>query len=312
MTETHDKLIEKPNSGLASSFKRRTKRVINKDGTFNVLRKGRKNRVIDVYQHLINCSWFLCVVYITVFYFTFNFLFAMIYSSLGDQVLSSFEGKTFGERIPDAFYFSVQTFTSVGYGGILPTNGLGNFISAIESMIGLICFAIATGVLYGRFSKPVAKMEFSDWALITPFKNGLQSLQFKIVNRRNSQMMNLEATVLYTHILEENGLSKREYKVLDLELNRILFFPLSWTIVHPIDENSPIHGKGYKEFEEEYGEFLIYIKGFDEVYGTEVNLRYSYLYDELKMNHEFVRNFETNEEGIIEIDLDKLSEVKAH
>lgn len=311
MAEELKENIKKPNSGLAASFNRKTKRVINKDGTFNVTRTGTKKRVVDVFQHLINCSWSLCFIYIIVFYFGINLAFACIYSALGNDTLSSFDDGSFLDRIPNAFYFSIQTFTSVGYGGVVPVSHLGNLVSSVEALIGLVSVAIATGVLYGRFSKPIAKLEFSKWATFSPFKNtGHNSFQFRVVNKRNSQMMNLEATVMYTRVVEKNGLVRREYKRLDLELNKILFFPLSWTIVHPIKEDSPIYGKHPEDFEAENGEFLVYIKGFDEVYGSEVNVRYSYLFNEIKHNQQFVRNFETREDGIIEMNLDAIGEIE--
>ena len=302
-------LNKENNPGLASSFKRRTKRVINKDGSFNVYRTGSKKRILDIYQHVINIKWRWFFLYVLFFYFSINFIFAIIYSALGKDALNCFGESGFINRIPCAFYFSVQTFTSVGYGGIIPMSNLANFISSIEALIGLIGFAIITGTLYGRFSKPVAKLEFSNYALVTPSESG-SSFQFKLVNRRNSQMMNLETTVIYTSIIEKNGTISRDYQRLDLRLSKILFFPLSWTVVHDIDKNSPLFGKTEQDLEEEFGEFLVHVKGHDEVYGSEVNKRLSYLYDEVKWGYGFKRNFETDEEGIINLNLDGLSDVE--
>ena len=296
-------------SGLASSFKRNTKRVVNRNGSFNVKRTGSKKRVLDVYQHVINIKWRWFFTYVVFFYFSINAFFACVYSALGRNALSGMSESNFAERIPDAFYFSVQTFTSVGYGGIVPLSGLANFVSSIEALIGLIGFAIITGTLYGRFSKPVAKMDFSDFALINTSKK-YNEFQFKLVNRRNSQMMDLETTVLYSSLVTENGEIKRDYKKLDLRLSKILFFPLSWTVAHVIDDTSPLFEKSEKQIEKEMGEFLIHVKGLDEVYGTEVSRRLSYLYTELKWGYEFERNFETDDLGIINLDLDGLNRVR--
>lgn len=300
--------ISSKDSGLASSFKRRTKRIINKDGSFNVKRTGSKRYVFDIYQHIIRVKWSLFFFYVIFFYFLINLSFALLYSSLGNDALSSFGDGGFFERIPDAFYFSVQTFTSVGYGGIIPVSGLANFISSIEALFGLVGFAIITGTVYGRFSKPVAKLEFSNHAVIN--RTGVNNeFQFKLVNRRQTHMMNVECTVIYSSLVNRDGVRTKDYVVLNLRLAKILFFPLSWTVVHEIDESSPLYGKTEQGIAEEHGEFLVHVKGLDETYGSEVNKRLSYLFNEVKWGYSFIRSFETDDDGIINLDLDQISTV---
>lgn len=295
-------------SGLASSFRRKTKRIINKDGSFNVERTGSKRFVLDIYQHIIRVKWWWFFSYVIAIYFGTNFCFALIYSALGNNALSSFNNGSFLERLPDAFYFSIQTFTSVGYGSIVPTSGLANLVSACEALVGFIGFAIITGTLYGRFSKPVAKLEFSDHAVIkTSGKHN--EFQFKLVNRRQTQMMNVSATLIYSSLIVEDEISTKDYELLDLRLSKILFFPLSWTVVHEINESSPLYRKTLDDITQEHGEFLIHVKGLDETYGTEVNKRLSYLYNEVKWGYEFVRSFDTDEDGMIKLNLDEISAV---
>ena len=156
--------------GLGFKYEGNEKRNVNKDGTFNVEKIGSVGGVRDLYQHLITISWgkFLLVLLLT--YTVLNALFALIYFSIGPESLKGINISDGFRGFMSCFYFSAQTFTTVGYGVISPQGLLTNFVASFEAMLGLLSFALATGLLFGRFSKPNAKFAFSDNILLSPYK----------------------------------------------------------------------------------------------------------------------------------------------
>ncbi len=221
--------------GFGEKFFHETKRVINKDGSFNVVRVDGGINGRDLYQFLINLSWpkFLLLVFFT--FIVINSLFALFYLFIGINHLQRAGSGSGFQSFLNAFFFSVQTFTTVGYGGILPEGILANIFAAFEAMTGLLGFALATGLLYGRFSKPSAKIIFSKNAIISPHK-GKSSLQFRIANQRHNILMELEARIMAVFIDKNKDQFTRKYYDLSLEMPSVYFLPLSWTVVHPIDK----------------------------------------------------------------------------
>lgn len=292
--------------GFGERYFNRTKRIINKDGSFNVKRTHSGFHVSDIYHYLITVDWSTFLLLLFSFFIFINLLFAFAYSLVGIQDLEGHqEGGPFLLRLLNSFFFSVQTFTTVGYGGILPGSILSNLVASFEAMSGLLGFAVATGLLYGRFSKPSSKIVFSDRAIIAPFRDG-KSLQFRIANKRSNVVMNLEARLLLMLIEKSGAEYTRRYYNLNLDLPFISFFPLSWTVVHPINEESPLLGKTYKDLEEKEAEILILIKGFDESFNQDIHVRYSYRFDEIIWNAKYIRAFTTDNDGEVILQLDKI------
>ncbi|MEL7001192.1 MAG: ion transporter, partial [Bacteroidota bacterium] len=265
------KKVQDPGTGTHYSYN--SKRVINKDGSFNVKKTGLKFTTKNAYQSLIEMSWVKFFVVIFAFLFSINGLFAFAYTLIGIHELSGVIHTHFLDEFLHAYYFSFQTFTTVGYGTLAPMGMASNMVAVLESIIGWMCFAVVTGMLYGRFSKPTARLFYSEKAIMAPYKEGL-SLQFRIANMRNSNLMEIEATVLL--VTAKKGQTSRQFSPLTLERDNILFFPLNWTIVHPIDEKSPLYGITEPELHEMDAEILIRIKGFDDTFGQTVHSRYSY------------------------------------
>ena len=201
------------------------------------------------------------------------------------------------------FFFSFQTFTTVGYGHIAPRGNLLSLIASLEAMTGLMIFAIITGLLYGRFAKPSAKILFSDNILISPFGEGM-SLQFRIVNKRKSTIMDISARVIYSY--QERGKS-RVYLPLELERSLVTLFPLNWTIVHPINEKSPIYGKMYEDISKVDTEFIIVLKGYDDTFSQDINSIHSYHYEEMIWGAKFDPMYDVNADNFVELDFSKLS-----
>jgi inward rectifier potassium channel len=295
--------------GLGEKYFRHTKRIINKDGSFNIKRTGGGLSSINAFHYLINISWTKFLLIVFAGFVGVNLFFAILYQLAGIENLTNAAAQDGLQTFLNTFFFSVQTFATVGYGGIHPTGILSNIIASLESMTGILSFALATGLLYGRFSKPSAKILFSDKAIIAPFKEG-KALMFRVANSRDNILMEMEANAMMTSLDKGDGRFIRKYFPLKLEIKFIYFFPLPWTIVHPIDEESPLYGKTAKDLEELEAELLIMVKGFDDSFSQHVISRSSYKYDEIEWDVKFVRAYTTDESGETIVDLEKVSETE--
>jgi len=254
-------------------------RSVNKDGTFNVRRKGLALvRGYELYHRLITLGGFRFLMLLLLGFLLTNALFASIYLRIGMEHFVRPGGEGLWDRLCDAFFFSTQTLTTVGYGHISPKSHLVSGVAAFESLLGLLSFALATGLLYGRFSRPHAQMCFSHHALIAPYR-GETGFMFRFVNRRSNQLIEVEATVVFTILDAATG--NRQYFTLPLERSKINLFPTSWTVVHPIDESSPLHGLSGGDLRQAQAEFIILIKAFDDTFAQTIYQRTSYIADEL-------------------------------
>jgi inward rectifier potassium channel len=289
--------------GLTQQVTGTLRRAINKDGSFNVEREGTSWRDIHPYLHLINIPLpaFLTIVFAT--YLVVNTMFACVYFALAPAQVQGNDATTPARRFLNDFFFSAHTLTTVGYGNLAPAGVTANAVAAFEAMVGLMGFALATGLLFGRVSKPSAKIGFSEQALVTPYQDRT-SLQFRIVNRRSNVLIELKASVLLMTVEGPPGQRARRYQPLTLEREGVYFFPLTWTVVHPIDESSPLNGMTAAKLEELQAELLILIKGFDDTFSQTVNTRYSYRYDEIVWGAKFSPAFHIDDQGQIVLDVD--------
>ncbi len=294
--------------GFGTKTSTQTDRLINKDGSFNIHRIEKSRwESLSVYHSLISMSWLKFNTIILGYFIVLNLFFATLYYNTGMEGLAGIESNSKFDKFVEAFYFSTQTSTTVGFGRVSPISHTANAIAAVEALIGVMGFALFTGLLYGRFSRPKAKLLFSDNAIIAPFKEG-KAFQFRLANKmRNSQMTDMHCRVTVAKFEIENGVKVRRFRPLELELKQIVFFPMSWTINHPIDENSPIYGMTEKDFEESDAEFLILLSGFDDTFSQTVNTRYSYTYRELVYGAKFISVFSDTDKGKVAQDLNKLS-----
>jgi inward rectifier potassium channel len=204
------------------------------------------------------------------------------------------------------FFFSIHTLATIGYGNIAPASLSADIVVAIESLIGLLGLALWTGLLFARFSRPMAALIFSEQAIIAPYRNQT-AFMFRLVNGRSNQMVELKATVLFSRIV--NGV--RKYDNLVLERAGVVFFPLSWTVVHPIDDKSPMFGCSRADLERTDAEVLILITGTDETFSQTVHARTSYKPDEILYGKKFASIYEPLEDGVASIDVRRLSEVES-
>ena len=295
--------------GFGTKTSAQKTRLINPDGSFNIKRieQSRWNST-SIYHALISMSWLKFNLIIFCYFIVINLIFAGTYYFAGLEGLRGIEGETEIDKFLEAFFFSTQTVSTVGFGRLSPGSHSISIIAAIESLVGLLGFAIVTGVIYGRFSRPKARIIFSKKAIVAPFKDGA-AFQFRIANKmRNSQISDIEARGTVAKLELENGVLIRRFRPLELEIKKIIFFPMTWTINHPIDENSPLYGMTAKDLLESDAEFMILLSGFDDTFSQTVSSRFSYTQEEVAYGAKFISVFGQNEEGQTTQDLNKISD----
>ncbi len=293
--------------GLTTQFNGELRRAINPDGTFNVHRRGTRLRDENLYLKMIDTTWPRFFLVVTIVFLVVNVAFAVLYLAIGIDRLQGIEPEM--SAFVNAFFFSVHTLTTVGYGNVFPRGAPANTVSAFEAATGLMVFAVMTGLLYGRFSRPSARILFSNNALIAPYQDG-NSLQFRITNARSNTLMNLEARVLLMTVVKHDGQLKREFVDLELERRKVYFLPLTWTIVHPIDSTSPLSGKTAEDLKSMSAEILILIQAFDDSFSQVVHSIYSYRNSEILWGAKFVQAFDVDPQGDLILDLDRVHELR--
>ncbi|MFY9725510.1 MAG: ion channel [Bryobacteraceae bacterium] len=294
--------------GLTQQFGAPYRRVINRDGSLNVQRKGATWRDFHPYLHLINMGWPAFLLTLFLGYVAANTAFAVGYFALGPgQLQGADAASTFG-RFVNTLFFSSHTLTTVGYGNIWPKTVAANSIAAFEALVGVLGFAVATGLLFGRFSRPSARLGFSENALIAPYQDGT-GLQFRVVNRRSNSLVEAQAQVLLMTVEREAGQPVRRYHQLALERTSVMVLALTWTVVHPIDEQSPFYGKTAADLAEMQAEIIILIKAYDDSFSQTVFSRYSYRHDEFLWGVRFAPAFHVDPAGDMVLELHKLGAI---
>lgn len=284
-------------------------RFLNKDGSVNIRRKiNDKHMGFDIYHYLITISWTKFIGLVLLSYILTNTLFALAYFVVGPEKFGGMDAITDPEKFSHLFFFSAQTLTTVGYGHIYPNSVYTSSISAIESMLGLMGFALVTGLLYGRFSKPRADIAYSVHAVIAPYR-GITGFMFRIANKRQNELIENECQLALT--ISNKETKKREFHFLSLERTKINFLAFTWTIVHPIDEQSPIYGLSYEDLLDGDAEFIILFKAINDTYSQNVYSRMSYKTQEIKWNSKFIPMKQTpNKDGSISINLNDIHEIE--
>ena len=284
-------------------------RFLNHDGTFNVERTG-LNLItsLNLYHTLLAMSWRVFLGLVLLLYFVSNVFFGLLYSSFGGQALVDTSSTPFENLFVRGFFFSVQTFATIGYGTIHPVGIVPNLLVTIESYYSLLANALITGLVFARFARPTAKIRFSEVAVIAPYR-GITGLMFRLVNGRSSQLIDVGAKVMFARFVDEDGRHLRRFDILELERRSVVFFPLSWTIVHPIDENSPLYGLTEDDLRRADAEILVLLTATDETFASIVHARSSYKWEEIKFGARFVNIYNQTGPGEpISIDVRKLSE----
>jgi len=265
--------------GFGTKNYKRSERFINRDGSINVKRTGLGGlNNLDVYHWLISIRQNTFILVIIAWYIAINLFFATVYYLIGPDHFGGIDATSPFLKFMALFFFSAQTITTLGYGHIYPIGNGASIAAAVESLLGLLSFAIATGVLFGRFSRPRAEILYSKNILIAPYDD-ITGLMFRISNKMQYELMEAEASVTMT--LNNPETNRREFLNLALEINHIDYLALTWTIVHPIDENSPIYGLTAKDLEERDAEVLVLVKAINDTFSQTVYSRYSYKWDDI-------------------------------
>jgi inward rectifier potassium channel len=298
--------------GFGSFVSRQSrKRLLNRDGTFNVTRSGFGWLEMLAPHELLRLPWPRFIGVVACVYLLLNFFFAALFVAFGPDDLLGPGIEMLGGKLSQAFFFSIQTFATIGYGQVGPNGLAANLIVTVEALVGLMYQALATGLLFVRFARPRADILFSHLAVIAPYNDGL-SLQFRIANRRRNDIIELEAQVLYSAMEPDGrGGTVRRYTRLPLERNKVVFFPLAWTIVHPIDSSSPLNGKTREEMARTSAEVLVLLSGIDETFEQTVHARSSYVTDEIAWNARFMSMYlPTERETTVSVDLKRLHAIE--
>jgi inward rectifier potassium channel len=286
------------------------KRLLNRDGTFNVKREGLPFwQSLSLYHYFLTIPWPKFLAYVVGAFLTLNALFATIYVLCGAHALTGFETETEPFRFVHAFFFSVHTLATIGYGSIAPANIAANVVVTIEALVGLLTFAIVAGIMFARFARPVAQIAFSRNALIAPYKD-TTAFMFRLGNQRTNEIVELRAKVMLSRRKRDGAHAlDREFIPLKLERDRVVFFPLTWTVVHPIDSESPFWGKTHTELQAGDAEVLILINGFDETFSQNVHTRTSYKADEIVWGAKFKSVFNPpKDDGTMSVDIGRLDD----
>ncbi|MEP7232868.1 MAG: ion channel [Ginsengibacter sp.] len=273
-------------------------RFINKDGSFNLVKEGMAfQKRFSMFHDMLNLPLWKFILVIFLFYIAINFIFTCIYLLLGTSQLDGLTDGSSWKIAREVFYFSTQTFTTVGYGHVSPAGDGANIVAAVEALTGFLSLAIATGLIYGRFSKPRSYLVFSDYAVVCPYKE-VTGLMFRFAAFKDKHTLtDLEIKVNTGLIISQEEKPEYKYFTLELERTRVESMPLAWTIVHPIDENSPLYGFTEEDMKTADVELYVTLRGFDDVFSNFVQQRTSYTFSEILFNRKFVPMYRESDDG---------------
>lgn len=274
-------------TGFGSHSKDNSGRFYARDGSLNVSKVGlRFYERLSWYHSLLGMSLAKFLILIFMVYIGINLVFTAVYFIIGIDHLAGANRGSLVTEILEIFFFSTQTFTTVGYGRISPVGPLTSFVATFEAFIGLLGFAIATGLFFARFSMPKPHIRYSSKALIAPYKEG-KALMFRLANYKNNLISDLEVKMLLAVSEEDNGSYANKFYAMNTTVPKINMLTLSWTVVHPLDENSPLYGYTAEMIADTPMEVMVFIKGYDEIYANQVISRTSYTSSEIVYGAKF-------------------------
>ncbi len=286
---------------LLSEQKRQ--RLLNRDGTFNVLSNRKSYRDEFSYATFLTMSWTHFLISVVVSFFLINFIFASGYVLCGAGALQLNGPDPEVGHFWRAYFFSVHTFATIGYGNIVPVGLRSNLLVTVESFFGLFGYSLVTGLLFARFARPIARIRFSRKAAMRT--NEKPALLIRLTNIGRSELIELEATMVAT-FFDSSSEGIRKYFPLPLERSRVSFLPLAWTLVHFIDQASPFYGRTKAEFRQMNGEIIVQVSGTDQASSQVVYSRISYNSDDIEWHAKYTDMYRIDKgSGLLGIDLDR-------
>ncbi|NJL23255.1 MAG: ATP-sensitive inward rectifier potassium channel 10 [Leptolyngbyaceae cyanobacterium SM1_3_5] len=259
-------------------------RLVNRSGSkTGIVRVGAKMaRWRDPYHLLLTLSWVQYLILTFISFVAANALFAFLYLLGGDGIANAQPGS-----FPDAFFFSVQTMASIGYGAMYPTTTWANLVVTIEALTGLLGLAMATGLMFARFARPTARVLFSKNAVIT-VQDGLPTLMLRAANQRHNQVIEAQTRMtLVRNVTTPEGEFMRRFYDMKLVRSQTPVFVLTWTMIHPIDSDSPLYDLTPEDLAEIEAEVVVTLTGLDETFAQTIHARYSYIASEIQWNMRF-------------------------
>ncbi|AWN22865.1 transporter [Deinococcus irradiatisoli] len=285
-------------------------RFLNKDGSFNVQRHGMGWQSVSLYGSLLTTSWSAFFLTMGGLYLALNALFGLIYFALGPGALSDEPGGGM-PRFLACFFFSVQTFGTIGYGHVYPLSVRANVVVTFEAFVSLLGVALATGVLFARFSRPQSRVLFSRNAVVAPYQGG-QAVMFRLINGRRSQLMNARVEAVHTQFETlPDGRRVRRFAPLTLERSQVTLFPLAWTVVHPVTPHSPYWQVTLEQLAEADAEIMVIFNATDEAVQQTIHARSSYKPHELRWNERFSDLYRRTPRGELYVDAERLHDTEA-
>jgi len=276
-----------------------------RDGTAPITTGRRKKHLNDLYVELLAASWIRLLALILMLNLTINISFALGYLAIGDGIENARPGS-----FADAFFFSVQTLATIGYGKMVPHGLAANLLVTLETMTGFGFFAVVTGLVFSKFSRPTARVLFSNVAVICPY-NGVPHLMLRLANERNNRIVDANVhVVLLREEMTKEGHDMRRFHDLNLVRSRVPVIRLTWTVMHPIDENSPLYHACAESLRDSETEIVVSLIGLDETLSQTIHTRYSYVADEIKCNAMFEDVIQQRDDGRIAVDYRKFHKVK--
>lgn len=286
--------------------RKRYPRVVARGDGLRIIQVGRhKDGLHDLYARGLGASWGQMLAGMVVLYLVINLVFALAYLAIGDGILNARHNS-----FEDAFFFSVQTLATIGYGGMSPHGTIANILVTIEAMTGFAFYGIITGLVFSKFSRPTARVLFSDKAVIG-IHNGQPHFMIRLANERNNSIVDARAKLTFMrNEISQEGSRMRRFYDLHLVRSEIPVLRLTWTVMHLIDENSPLHNISRKELEDMEAEIIVSLSGIDETLSQTIHARHSYIADEIVCDAQFEDMLHRREDYVLEVRYDRFHDVR--
>jgi len=259
----------------------------------------------DAYHWILSLSWPQFAALIAGAYFSLNLVFALLYSIGGNCIAEMPPGS-----FPAAFFFSVQTLATVGYGHMYPATLYGNILATVEIMVGMFGLAVMTGLIFIRFSRPTARIEFTRNVVIAPF-DGRPTLMLRVANLRHHSMAEAEFRLMFMRDeqVSEGEIFRRFYS-LKLQFDRLITFPVALTLRHTIDEQSPLHGMTLESLQAADSRLVASVVAIETVIQAAVQSQKDYTWRDIRFGERFVEIYTETGEGRLTVDYGRLHETE--
>ena len=281
-------------------------RLVPRGKGVEIVMVGRQKALIgDSYALLLASSWWRLIAVVALTYIIINIFFAFLYLAIGDGIDEARRGS-----FTDAFFFSVQTMATIGYGKMSPHGILANILVTVEALIGFSLIAVMTGLVFSKFSRPTSRVTFSEKAVISNH-NGVPHLKLRLANERTNRIVNARVQlVMLKNETNKEGDTMRRFIDLKLTRSQVPMLRLTWTVMHKINEKSPLYGVSQEDLAREEIEIIVSLTGLDETMSQTIHTRYSYIADEIVCGGIFEDIIE-RKDGKLLIHYDKLNNLKS-